>query len=109
MTITVEILNDKVLKLLKNLEQLKLLRLRLPKKKGSPKTVIEPLGKDIEQVEAMENFETGIIKHLRKDLTLHELLEEQHFKGFDRKELDKLAKEINIQEPIEELLAMLKP
>ncbi|MBK8568263.1 MAG: hypothetical protein IPN76_34395 [Saprospiraceae bacterium] len=57
----------------------------------------------------MKNFETGIIKPLRKDLTLHQLLEEQHFKGFDRKELDKLAKEINIQEPIEELLAMLKP
>jgi hypothetical protein len=110
MTITVEILNDETLKLLKNLEQLKLLRLKLPSKQKAKQKVANvavetPSPKEM----ALSAFEAGIIKPLRKDLTLQELLKEQNFKGFDRQEMDRLAKEVNIQEPIGELLAMLKP
>ncbi len=49
----------------------------------------------------------SIIKPLRKELTLAELLEEQNFKGFDRNELDQLIDSIGIEEPLEDLLAML--
>lgn len=43
------------------------------------------------------------ISPLRKDLTLDELLTSQNFKGFDRQEMDRLVKEMDIQEPISEL------
>ncbi|MCU0347170.1 MAG: hypothetical protein MUC59_09505 [Saprospiraceae bacterium] len=103
--ITIEILSDKAFSLLKKLEQLKL---RLPKKNESAKSVISNIGNDIDKG-PLKNLEADIFKPLRKDLTLQELLTEQQFKGFDRVKLDKLAKEINIQEPIEEILAMLRP
>ncbi len=48
-----------------------------------------------------------IFKGIRKDISIAELKEEQNFTNFDRTEFDKLIAELDIQEPIEELLLML--
>jgi hypothetical protein len=64
---------------------------------------------EIEKLEALvDQMLPGVaIKPLRKNITLDEMLQEQNFTGFDRKELEKLAEAIGITEPIEDLLALL--
>ncbi len=64
---------------------------------------------DLEKLEAVaeKTLPATAIKPLRKNITLDEILTEQKFKGFDRKKLDKLIEEIAIEEPIEDLLALL--
>ena len=42
-----------------------------------------------------------------ENLDIEQLKKEQNYRGFDKKEVDRLIKEINIQEPIEELLEMI--
>ena len=54
------------------------------------------------------NKEHGhIFNNMRKTISVKELKEEQNYQGFDRKEFDRLVGELDIQEPIEGLLAML--
>jgi hypothetical protein len=50
-----------------------------------------------------------IVKPVRKNITVEDLIREQNYKGFDRAAFDKLAVELNIQDPIEELLALSTP
>ncbi len=114
MTITVELLAEEALPLLRNLERLHVLQVVSPEKKEAEKTgatngkvPIHNGGKFTGRT-GERNEIASTIKPLRKNITLDELLAEQNFKGFDRQELDKLISEINIQEPIEELLEMLK-
>lgn len=103
MTITVELLQEEALALLRNLEKLRLIKLSLPNKKNGATTLSETLGSE----PITSSIDT--IKPIRANLTLEELLAENKFNGFDRQELDKLIAEIDIQDPIEELLSMLKP
>ena len=49
----------------------------------------------------------GMFNGTRKSITIEDLKKEQNFKGINREEFDQLVREIDIQEPIEELLAML--
>lgn len=46
-----------------------------------------------------------LAKPMRKKLVLEELKREQNWKPIDRGEFDRLIKEIDIQEPLERLLA----
>ena len=46
-----------------------------------------------------------IFKPIRETVTLEELKKEQNFKGIDRPEFDALAKQLDIQESYEELIA----
>ena len=46
-----------------------------------------------------------LAKPMRKKLDLEELKREQNWKPIDRKKFDRLVKEIDIQEPLEQLLA----
>ncbi|MEZ4963241.1 MAG: hypothetical protein R2830_25695 [Saprospiraceae bacterium] len=48
-----------------------------------------------------------VFKPLRKQITLEEILAEQNFRGFNREEIDKIIAEIGLEEPLEDLLAML--
>ena len=48
-----------------------------------------------------------IAKPIKKKLDIDQLIKEQNFKGFNKKKFDKLVKELNIQEPIEQLLEMI--
>jgi DNA modification methylase len=48
-----------------------------------------------------------ITKPKRENLTVEDLIKEQNYKGFDRAGFDKLVAELAVQEPIEELLALI--
>lgn len=48
-----------------------------------------------------------IVKPIREKLDIEQLKKEQNYQGFDKEEVDRLIKEINLQEPIEELLKMI--
>ncbi len=47
-----------------------------------------------------------IVKPMSEELDIEQLKLEQNYKGFNKEEVDQLIKEINIQEPIEDLLRM---
>lgn len=49
----------------------------------------------------------AIFKGIRDSVTIEALIEEQAYKGIDEDEFDKLVDELDIQEPIEELIAQL--
>ena len=48
-----------------------------------------------------------IVKTMREELDIEQLKLEQNYKGFNKEEVDQLIKEIDIQEPIEDLLRMV--
>lgn len=50
-----------------------------------------------------------IVKPIREKITVQDLVVEQNYKGFDRADFDKLIDEMNIQDPIEELLNLSTP
>ena len=47
-----------------------------------------------------------VVKPVREKITVEDLIHEQNYKGFDRAAFDKLVTELDIQDPIEELLAI---
>ena len=62
----------------------------------------------VEKVEIFWNSQIkthSILKPMRKKLRLEDLIKEQDYKGFDYQNYTRLTKEINISEPIEQLLA----
>lgn len=48
-----------------------------------------------------------IFKPSKKTLTVEKLIEEQNYKGINKEKIDKLIDEMDIQESLEDLLAML--
>ena len=50
-----------------------------------------------------------VVKPVREKITVEDLIQKQNYKGFDRAAFDKLVTELDIQDPIEELLALSKP
>ena len=48
-----------------------------------------------------------LAKPMRKTLDIEQLKTEQNYQGFNRSTTDRLIEEINLQEPLEELLAMI--
>ncbi|CAN5246824.1 hypothetical protein BH20ACI1_BH20ACI1_15020 [soil metagenome] len=46
-----------------------------------------------------------LVKPIKKKIDLEELKREQNWKPIDREEFDRLVREIDIQEPLEQLLA----
>lgn len=54
-----------------------------------------------------ELFLKSLVAPVRKKTDLDEIIKAQNYKGFNRKEFDKLVKEIDIQEPVEELIKMI--
>ncbi len=44
-------------------------------------------------------------KPMRKKTDINEIIKEQNWKGVDREEFDRLIKDMNIQEPLEQLIA----
>lgn len=53
--------------------------------------------------------EEQIFRPMRKSISVEQLAREQGFKGIDRAAFDKLVADINLQEPVEMLLAQLTP
>ena len=91
----------------------------LEKRKANLIVRISKLDKEesVEQVEAVVNsiddhltlkqreMLKKVAKPIREKLNIAELKKEQNWKPIDRKEFDRLVKEIDIQEPIEQLIA----
>ncbi len=46
-----------------------------------------------------------LAKPIRKKTDINEIKKEQNWKGVDREKFDRLVKELNIQEPLEQLIA----
>lgn len=69
----------------------------------------EALAKLEEEVEAIQQEEVfwRAIKPLRKSITVEQMIKEQNYKPIERDEFFKMVDELEIEESIEELLAML--
>ncbi len=63
------------------------------------KEMLESLSKD-------NDLLYRIVKPVRGKITIEDMIKEQDYKGFDRNAFDKLVIEMDIQDPIEELLAL---
>lgn len=61
----------------------------------------------IEVNQSNDSILASLIKPMREKLDIEQLKIEQNYKGFDKVEVDRLIKEADIQEPIEELLSMI--
>ena len=59
------------------------------------------------KINRLKNIHGNLFDGTRDSITVEELKKEQNFTGIDRAAFDKLVEEIDIQESIEELLAML--
>jgi hypothetical protein len=66
---------------------------------------------DLQQIEKVLNaiFESQelagkVIKPVRKQISVEEMIKEQHFTGINRRVFDELISKIDIQEPLSELL-----
>ena len=56
---------------------------------------------------ANEDLLQKLAKPMRKHLDIAELVKGQGFKGVDRKNFDALIKDLDVKEPLNELLAMI--
>ena len=56
---------------------------------------------------ANEDLLQKLAKPMRKHLDIAELVKAQGFKGVDRKKFDALIKDLDVKEPLNELLAMI--
>jgi len=48
-----------------------------------------------------------VVKPVRQHQTIEDMVREQNYQGFDRKDFDKIIEELNIQDPEGELLKLL--
>lgn len=62
---------------------------------------------ELEEIQRRENLLAKITKPMKKTLDVEEMKREQNWKPVDMEEWHRLAEEIDIQEPIEVLLAQL--
>ena len=56
-----------------------------------------------------QRLKHDIFKPMRKTITVEEMVQEQDYKGTNKEEFMRLVRELDIQEPLEFLLAQLKP
>lgn len=60
----------------------------------------------VQQLKARKDWQ-DIIKPVRKDISVEQLKLEQGYEPISKKEFDQLAEDLDITDPIEELLSML--
>ncbi len=65
----------------------------------------------LEQIESIldKSFEIdlnikNLVKPIKNKIDIEQLKKEQNYKGFDKREVDQLIKEIDLQEPLEDLI-----
>ena len=63
----------------------------------------------LESISKENDLLQRVIKPIREKVTVKDLIKEQNYKGFDRVGFDKLIAQLDIQHPIEELLAISTP
>lgn len=70
-------------------------------------SAISRLEDELVTIQKAEKLWHSIIKPMRKSITMAEMKEEQHYVPIDEKTFFELADQVGIEEPIEDLLAML--
>lgn len=68
---------------------------------------LDRLVKVIQLVKLSGKHGKSIFEKTKNSISIKELKEEQDFKGINRKEFNRLVDELDVQESIEELLAMV--
>lgn len=71
----------------------------------SVKKTVKPTKKAVKNELDLAHF----ARPIRETITIEELMREQHPDPIDKAKMDAIVKAMNIQEPIEELLAQLTP
>ena len=74
--------------------------------------VVPSVKKEVKPIENGQNTPLDLahyVRPTRENITIEELMQEQQFTVFDRAGFDQIVKNLDIQEPIEELLAQLTP
>jgi|GEM_PF-398971 len=49
----------------------------------------------------------SLLKPIKEKIDIEQLKKEQNYQSFDKKEIDRLIKEIDLQEPLEDLINMI--
>lgn len=62
---------------------------------------------EINQWLATDTLIKSVVKPMREDISVDELIAEQNYQGFNKTQFNNLIDELDIQEPIDELLEML--
>ena len=69
--------------------------------------VLDQIEALLQQLRRQVELEKEMFRPLRDEITLDELLVEKKYQPIDRKKFDRLVSEMDIQEPLEVLLAQL--
>ena len=72
--------------------------------KTNDAAILQIIKEMLQKVSSENDLFNRIVKPIRKTITVEDMIREQNYKGFDREGFDKLVKELDIQDPIEELL-----
>ena len=72
--------------------------------KTNDAAILQIIKEMLQKVSSENDLFNRIVKPIRKTITVEDMIREQNYKGFDREGCDKLVKELDIQDPIEELL-----
>ena len=81
------------------------LNIRIVQKENMPPSNSDPVGNGSPEPAAAFH---SIVKPLRKKLRIADLKKEQNYQGMNQVRLDKLIDELDVQDPIDQLLAQLK-
>ena len=77
--------------------------------KTNDEAILNSIKEMLLKVSSENDLFNRIVKPTREKITVEDLIREQNYKGFDKEKVDKLIKEMDIQDPIEELLNELTP
>jgi hypothetical protein len=68
---------------------------------------VEDMEKKIIATKTPEELLAKFVKPRKENIDIEALIKEQNYQGYNSKRADALVKEMNIQEPIEDLLKMI--
>ena len=77
--------------------------------KTNDEAILNTIKEMLQKVSSENDLFNRIVKPTRKTITVEDMIREQNYKGFDKEKVDELIKEMDIQDPIEELLSELTP
>ena len=72
--------------------------------KTNDAAILQIIKEMLQKVSSENDLFNRIVKPIRKTITVEDMIREQNYKGFDKAKVDALIKEMDIQDPIEELL-----
>ena len=75
--------------------------------KTEDEAVLQMIKNILQKVSSENELFNQLVRPKRNGMTVEDLIREQNYKGFDREGFDKLVKEMDIQDPIDELLNSL--